>query len=352
MALTLPRMYLLFIDESGQLSERRFFALGGVALRDRDWRTLRALWLETLRAHGRPTDRELKWHGVRTGAVPPKLADAIVRTIAAAPVRCYVTLLDIELGARDAPEFFASDDDVYATGLMFLAERFQLLLQDADDVGMVVVDSRFREDDLRLRRFFADLTHSGTPYMKLTRIVEGLFLGPSHYSIGLQCADLVASITAAAERGNGQARGYLKTLLPRFATHPATGAFEGVGIKCHPRARGSAARGDSPVLSQPERQDLLRLAQRTHLARGCRSRDRSSQSAPAPSIACLPGSAVAARPSQPSSSAAMYAASTSRPRRSGEALALERIPDLDHSSVQASCRLSARLRRRSRRKRE
>jgi hypothetical protein len=64
--------------------------------------------------------------------------------------------------------------------------------------------------------------------------VEGLFLGPSHHSIGLQCADLVAAITTSAERGGGQARGYLKKLLPRFATHPATGALDGVGIKRFP----------------------------------------------------------------------------------------------------------------------
>ena len=56
---------------------------------------------------------------------------------------------------------------------------------------MIVVDSRFREDDARLRRFFADLTKDGSPYSRLGRIVEGLFLGPSHYSIGLQCADLI-----------------------------------------------------------------------------------------------------------------------------------------------------------------
>jgi len=117
---------------------------------------------------------------------------------------------------------------------MFLAERFQLQLEASDDVGMIVVDSRFREDDARLRRFFADLTKDGSPYSRLNRIVEGLFLGPSHYSIGLQCADLICAITAAAERGNGQARGYLKTLLPRFATHPATGELDGVGIKRFP----------------------------------------------------------------------------------------------------------------------
>jgi hypothetical protein len=50
---------------------------------------------------------------------------------------------------------------------------------------MIVVDSRVREDDARLRRFFADLTKDGSPYSRLDRIVEGLFLGPSHFSIGL-----------------------------------------------------------------------------------------------------------------------------------------------------------------------
>jgi hypothetical protein len=227
-------MHLLFLDESGQLSERRFFALGGIALRDRDWHQLRDLWQTTLTEHVWPADREVKWHGIRTGEVPPPLADAIIAALARTPVRCYVTLLDIELGTTAAPEFFASDEDTYATGLMFLAERFQLLLEAADDVGMIVVDSRFRENDARLRRFFADLTKDGSPYSRLDRIVEGLFLGPSHYSIGLQCADLVCSITAAAERGGGPARGYLKTLLPRFATHPATGALDGVGIKRFP----------------------------------------------------------------------------------------------------------------------
>ncbi len=60
-------MHLLFLDESGQLTERRFFALGGVALRDRDWHALRDLWQTTLAAHTWPVEREVKWHGIRTG---------------------------------------------------------------------------------------------------------------------------------------------------------------------------------------------------------------------------------------------------------------------------------------------
>src|SRR5262249_4078921 len=67
------RVYLLFLDESGQLSERRFFALGGVVLRDHDWHLVRDLWQETLAAHEWPLSREIKWHGIRTGEVPPPL---------------------------------------------------------------------------------------------------------------------------------------------------------------------------------------------------------------------------------------------------------------------------------------
>jgi hypothetical protein len=227
-------MHLLFLDESGQLERGGLFALGGVAVRDSDWHELKELWQETLRSHGWPLEREVKWHGIRKGEVPPAVADTMFDALARAPFTCYVTLLDCELGREQFPEFFGTPEDIYGTGLMFLAERFQHLLEAEDDVGAIVVDSRHREDDARLRRFFSDLTEDGTPYMKLNRIVEGLFLGPSHYSIGLQCADLVVAATAAAERGGGDGSRYLRKLLPRFAAHPATGELEGVGLKRFP----------------------------------------------------------------------------------------------------------------------
>jgi hypothetical protein len=162
----------------------------------------------------------------------------VYQTLAAAPFTAYVAVLDLERGPVAFPPeehtFFRSPEDVYSTALMFLAERFQHLLTEEDDVGVIVVDSRFRDEDTRLRRFFADLTEEGTPYMKLGRIVEGLFLSPSHHSIGLQCADLIVAATAASERAIGQGSGYVKKLAPRFARHPQSGAIDGVGIKRFP----------------------------------------------------------------------------------------------------------------------
>lgn len=228
-------MRLLFLDESGRIGEDPLFALGGIAVRADDWRALRAGWLAPLELHGWDPANEVKWHGIRTGYVPPALADAVVEALARAPFTGYVTLLDLDRGA-ELPEFFGSPERTYGTALMFVSERFHHLLDAEDELGLVVADSRHREDDMSLRRYFGALKETGTPYMRLDRIVEGLFLGPSHLSIGLQCADLVVSITAAAERGNAQARGYLKQLLPRFATHPATGELDGVGLKRFPEA--------------------------------------------------------------------------------------------------------------------
>jgi hypothetical protein len=227
-------VYLLFLDESGRLDQGGLFALGGIAVRGDDWPRLKEIWQRTLRDHGWPLDRELKWHGIRKGEVPPALADAVYDALATAQFTAYVAVMDLDRGPDEFPEFFGSPEDVYATALMFLAERYHHLLAAHDEHGAIVVDSRLREDDRRLRRFFADLTEEGTPYMRLERIVEGLFLTPSHHSIGIQCADLVVAATVAAERGIGLGAGYFKRLQPRFAVHPATGELAGVGLKRFP----------------------------------------------------------------------------------------------------------------------
>jgi len=234
-------MHMLFVDESGRLDQGGLFALGGLAVRDTDWLTLRDLWQTTLRRADWPLDTEIKWHGIRTGAVPPAVGDAVFAMLSRGPLTCYVVVVDLDRGPVEFPlaefEYFRSPDDVYATALMFLAERFQHLLAEREDVGMIIVDSRKQETDERLRRFFRELQKDGTPYMRLDRIVECLFLAPSHFSIGLQCADLVTATTVAAERGVGQGRGYLRSLMPRFAAHPASGEVAGVGLKRFPDQR-------------------------------------------------------------------------------------------------------------------
>ncbi len=114
---------MLFLDESGRLDQGGLFALGGIAVHEEAWPELRDTWQATLREAGWPLDREVKWHGIRTGEVPPDLGDALFAALSRAPFRCYVTVLDLDRGPEAfAPAdhaFFRSPEDVYATALMF-----------------------------------------------------------------------------------------------------------------------------------------------------------------------------------------------------------------------------------------
>ncbi len=226
-------MYLLFLDESGAESEP-MFALGGVAVRASDWEALRRMWDGVLREHAWPFDKKVKWHGTRSGEVPPSLADALLAALAGTPITCFVTVLRPLAGKETHPGLFETSEDTYATALTFVAERFQRFLAREDSYGVIILDSRRREVDDRMRRFFDRLQREGTPFADLERIVDSLLLGPSHYSLGLQVADLIVGMTLAAQRGPGDATRWFKQLSPRFARHPDTSEIEGVGLKVFP----------------------------------------------------------------------------------------------------------------------
>jgi len=197
-------VYLLFVDESGRPDDRTF-AVGGVAVRAVEWGLLRDRWLAALDAHAWPHDKEVKWHGTRTGEVPPALADDVFAAVAESPLTCFVVMIKPLAAKQRRPDLFATAEDVDAQPLMSLAERYQRFLARNDAYGAVVVDSRRADVDQRLRRFFERLQRDGTPYVKLERIVDALLFGPSHHSIGLQTADLVVASALAAQRAPGDA---------------------------------------------------------------------------------------------------------------------------------------------------
>jgi hypothetical protein len=234
-------VHLLCLDESGTPSQPRF-VLGGVAIAAERWPELRSRWRELTSAGGRPPEAEVKWTNVRrNGCLAGKLADLLVE--------CGVTafLVDVrsDEGRRVAPELFASPEDIYATALMLIAERFQRFLADRDGYGAVVLDQRERTQDERLRRFFGRLADSGTPFTGLERIVDPILLSPSHHSLGIQAADLLVGSALALSREGGPgisrervklARQLHERLSPCLARHPHTGEIEGVGIKRFPDA--------------------------------------------------------------------------------------------------------------------
>lgn len=241
-------MHLLFVDESGKPSES-VFAMGGVAIDGDRWQALRDTWHETLSRVGWPEGREIKWHGIQTGEVPPALADALFRALAAAPITCFVVVLRPVAGRRVAPELVSTDEMTYSTALKFLIERYERWLSRNNDFGAVVVDSRAEDLDRRLRRFYERIQRDGTEYMKLERLVDSLLLGPSHHSVGLQAADLVVGSARASRRGPGDASRWHRQLHARFARHPDTGEVNGVGLVVWPRDPGRVVEAPGKLFS-------------------------------------------------------------------------------------------------------
>ena len=232
-------MYLLFLDESGTPDDD-VFALGGFAVRADDWHVLRERWDDCLATAGWPADKELKWSGTGNGDVPPAVADAAYECLPTLDIECFVTVLYPKISGNE--EFFGSDEDTYSTALMFIAERYQRFLDHRDSYGVIVLDSRMKEADDRLRRFFTRMQRVGTPFTELERIVDGLLFGPSHFSLGLQLADLVVGCTRAATFRLGDNTRWYRGLEPVFARHPSTGRVEGVGLKVFPDSRSKESK--------------------------------------------------------------------------------------------------------------
>ncbi len=163
------------------------------------------LWQAALTKHGWPIDREAKWHGIQSGEVPPDLADELFAAVAAAPVTCFVTVLRPIAGKRMESEFFKSEEDTYATGSPSSPSAFSASSPTTTPTGVIVLDSRRREVDDRMRRFFERIKAEGTGYRQLDRLVHSLLLGPSHFSVGLQVADLVVATTLKSQHAPGDA---------------------------------------------------------------------------------------------------------------------------------------------------
>lgn len=230
-------MHLLFLDESGTPDEG-IFALGGVIVRADDWPEIRSRWDLCMEQCGWPGRDEFKWSGTQRSKAASDAAGQVYNCLAGLPLRCLVTVLYTEVGGPDLKEkFFATPDDVYETAFTFVAERFQRFLVTEDSHGVIVLDSRRYAEDDHMRRFFDRIHSEGTEFAELDRIVDGLMLGPSHYSLGLQLADLIVGPTRASRFKTGDASRFFNLLEPRFLKNPNTGKLNGVGLKVFPGAR-------------------------------------------------------------------------------------------------------------------
>lgn len=129
--------------------------------------------------------------------------------------------------------------DIYHLAYKGITERFQYHLQELSQrvgtkqYGIVIADHRGRDDDKILRQVHQKLLHSEGKFISsYDNFVEGLFLTPSHFSVGVQLADLVAgAVWRRFERGDSRWFDELEPSLRRSAA----GQTDGYGLIKSPK---------------------------------------------------------------------------------------------------------------------
>lgn len=247
-------MHILFADESGTLAPphqnpNKHFVLAGVVIPEHVWAKLAArmsllklrfgvngeikwrnfapnnMLKENAMAHMSPSDRVMFRN---------ELYDALTRFNS---VKVIAVAAHVERAFNLS--YVNSTDDLYRICYKQLTERFQYHLQDQGREvgttinGIVVIDHRAARDDARLRMDHHSLVTGSDPNSSdYQNIVEGLFVAPSHLSVGIQFADIVAgAIYRKVEKGDDSAFSRIESALRRSKS----GKVEGYGLVYWPK---------------------------------------------------------------------------------------------------------------------
>jgi hypothetical protein len=233
-------MRIFFVDESGtaERSGTKFLVLAGLILKCEEWPGLKSKFDALKAKFGINPNIEVKWRHVRHpgGHDNPlrALSDAErvrfgMRTLGivreAGTARIVGVVID-KVAAYARPEI-RSESDLYERAVTLAMERYQYHLRAGRDFGMIVQDQRRPHQDLRLRAFYAALLTTGTRWTRFPNVIEGVFLTPSHYSIGIQLVDFVAGAFYAAHCTEKRDHKFFNVIRGKITGDPKIGKRHG-----------------------------------------------------------------------------------------------------------------------------
>lgn len=247
-------MQILFIDESGTPPAKTraagdFFVLGGVVVPEDAWTKLAADLVRIKKAYA--VFGELKWRyfapdrgGKATSIshLPPERKESLRVDLYKAltaykAVKIISVVTNTELAYQE--DHVDSPESMYWLAYKQITERFQYHLQDLSrtvgrtEHGIVVCDNRGPKDDENLRNLHARLMNTkASNISKYGNVIEGLFIAPSHLSVGIQFADLVAGAIYRAAKMKDMR--FYDQIASAFRRSPQ-GKLEGYGVVKFPR---------------------------------------------------------------------------------------------------------------------
>jgi hypothetical protein len=215
-------MHLCFVDESGTPAKPdrdrpKFFVIAGLIVPEGRWHVLSAR-MRGLKSRKKYRG-EFKWrffapdnaddsnpmHGW-TQSDKNALRDEVFGLVTSdKSIRIVAGVCEQQL-AYKLPTI-TNQEDIYFHTYKVVTERFQYFLQDVSKasghrtLGIIVGDHRGKGDDDNLRTQHQRLITESRQYTSTyENLVEGLFLAPSHLSVGIQLVDMVAVRFGAVSR--------------------------------------------------------------------------------------------------------------------------------------------------------
>lgn len=210
-------MYLCFIDESGTppkptaSSPRPYFVLAGVIIHEAQWHGV-ARELAVLRRLPRfRVLGEIKWRFFgnenkdeqnSVAHLSHELRNEFRRLFfEILTKRRSIKIIGCVANIKKAYEkkYVNNEEDLYFYTYKPLTERFEYFLQDisrevgAKQLGIIVADHRGKKQDDSLRSSHQKIVEDKDTFTsKYECYIETIFLTPSHHSVGIQFADMVA----------------------------------------------------------------------------------------------------------------------------------------------------------------
>jgi hypothetical protein len=249
-------MHILFVDESGtppplhRVDNAPYFVLGGVIVPEDIWSKL-AADLTRLKRRFHITG-EIKWRYFapsRPGSRPHSLthltagqketlrSELYARLCAYKSIKLICVAVHVQYAYQLS--YIESADNLYWYAYKQLTERFQYYLQDLERTvgsrihGIIVCDHRAPKDDERLRELHFQLLNTTGPHSsRYEHLIEGLFIAPSHLSVGIQFADMVAGAVIRKLKDDDDR--FIKQIDKTFRRSP-TGEINGWGLVKFPK---------------------------------------------------------------------------------------------------------------------
>ena len=248
-------MHLLFVDESGTPAKpgnykTRYFVFGGLIIPEERWQNIRGQLVglklqkkyrgEIKWRYFAPSNNDEKnpmsdWNESERNEFRKSVFQIITKDKS---LRIIAGVCDASLAynIRDVTE----QEDIYFRTYKVVTERFQYFLQDITQAsgrktsGIIVADHRNNRQDNRMREQHERLVReTQNQYTSAyNNFIESIFLSPSHMSIGIQLADMVAgAVWRFYEKNDSR---WLDLIKSAFRTNKQ-GVIDGFGLARFPK---------------------------------------------------------------------------------------------------------------------